>query len=372
MTTMNPFDLNLARAYSAADAFCPRNDVSALLQRAYSGRLWTLINGDRRLGKSSSVIVTCVQSGWPILHVDLMGVRSVEEITERFRWSWQIFQQQETRGLFSGLNAEMSATVPGTGLGVKLASAPTPDPKTWGDVIAAFDLRVARRGGVLFVDELQDVLDLPKKGTAIARSLRAALQVTRNLTPVLAGSSQHLLAPLFDTAAAPFFKSIRIHYQFGPINREVFISWISRVFQAQSREWEVAATDRLFQLTAGVTEDLVATCAEIWAQPIIGRTVSPADVDVAWRYVVNNAAPIFLPRISKLSTVQSLLLRYIARNPRCQPYAEMTLKELGEPKSTVNKALERLIDFGLVREATADRSRRVWVDDPRVAFFLQT
>lgn len=370
MTAINPFDLNLARAYSAAESFCPRKDVSDLLHRAYSSKLWTLITGDRRLGKSTSVIVTCVQAGWAILHVDLMGVGTVEEVTERFRWSWLMFQQQESRGLFGGVKGEVSAKVPGTNIGVKLASESQPEPKTWGDVIAAFDQRIARRGGgVLFIDELQDVLDLPRKG-AVARSLRASLQMARNLTPVLAGSSQHLLAPLFDTAAAPFFKSMRLNLKFEAIEKGAFIAWIARIFRGQERELEVSATDRLFELTNGVTEDLVATCAEVWAQAAPKRPVSPADAEVAWRLVVNNAAHLFLPKISNLSSSQSLLLRYVARNPRCQPFSEVTVKEIGEPKGSIQRALDRLLDLELVHMETRDRSRRVWVHDPRVAFYL--
>ncbi|HEY8508638.1 MAG TPA: hypothetical protein VIL32_09795, partial [Steroidobacteraceae bacterium] len=94
----NPFDLNLTRAYSAPEAFCPRPDLEQVLERACAARLWTVIDGDRRMGKSSAVIADNVRHGRPILHVDLMGVSSEEELTERFRWAWQFFVQQAAGG----------------------------------------------------------------------------------------------------------------------------------------------------------------------------------------------------------------------------------------------------------------------------------
>jgi hypothetical protein len=367
---LNPFDLNLARAYSSAKAFCPRPDVAGLLQRAHAGKLWTLITGDRRLGKSTSVITACVEAGWPILHVDLMGVTVAEEVAERFRWSWQLFQQQEARGFLAGVTGEISAKIPGTGIDVKLASGPGREPKTWGEVIARFDQQTARCGGVLFVDELQDVLNLPHSG-AFARSFRAALQMARNITPVLAGSSQHLLAPMFDTAAAPFFKSVRLNHRFLPIDQAAFVDWMGRLFKTQGREVEVAATQRLFELTEGVTEDLVATCAEVWLQVSPGRAVTPSDVEGAWRLVVNNAFHLFSPLISKLSPAQAHLLRYIARNPRCEPFSELSVRELASTKSSIQKALTKLLALELVRLDGMDRSRRVRVNDPRVAYYLK-
>ena len=241
---MNPFDLNIARAYSEPDAFCPRPEIASVFQRAVTSQLWTLLDGDRRVGKSCAVVVNCVQNGWPILHVDLMGVSSEADISERFRWSWRFFRQQEGMGFFSSAKGEVSAGVPGV-LAVRLG-AEADDPSSWGNVISAFDRRCVAHGGVLFIDELQDVLELPKRlGTRFARSLRATLQMTRHLTPVLAGSSQHLLAPLFDTAAAPFFKNLALCQHVGSLGRAGFVAWASARFAKQQRLLEPAAVDRL-------------------------------------------------------------------------------------------------------------------------------
>src|ERR1700726_4838426 len=151
-TPINPFDLNLSRAYSAPEVFCPRPELDELLRRAVSGQLWTLIVGDRRMGKSSAAIAGCVQAGWPILHVDLMGISSDADIVERFRWGWTFFLQQEARGFFAKLKPEISAAIPGTGVAVKLATKDShkAEPSSWGDVIVAFDQRAAGKSAVLF------------------------------------------------------------------------------------------------------------------------------------------------------------------------------------------------------------------------------
>ena len=369
----NPFDLNLARAYAAPEAFCPRPELAELLKRAMAGQLWTLIVGDRRMGKSSYIIAASVQAGCPILHVDLMGVGSEGEVTERFRWAWKFYLQQETRGFFAGIKPEMSAKIPGTRVEVKLSGeSSSRDPVSWGEVIADFDRRAIKKNAILFIDEFQDVAALPDEGRKMTRSLRAALQMTRHITPVLAGSSNHLLAPLFATSAAAFFKAIRLQNSLQPFTEERFGKWAGDIFHAQRRKIEDSALTRLFELTGGVTEDLVATCAEIWVQESDRRSITPADVEFGWRSVVANAAPLFLPKVSLLPALQARFLRYVARHPHTQPFAAETLNALGQKSGTMHKALKRLLELELLHVEERDGRKRVWINDPRLAFYLQT
>lgn len=370
---INPFDLNISRAYSAPEAFCPRPDLVAVLKRAVAGQLWTLIVGERRMGKSSAAIAGCVHAGWPILHVDLMGIGSDADILERFRWGWAFFLQQESRGFFAKLKPEVSAAIPGTGVAVKLATKTLhqEDPSSWGDVIVAFDQRAAGKKAVLFIDEFQDLALLPDEGRRATRSLRAALQMTRHITPVLAGSSEHLLAPLFATSGAAFFKGIRLQHSLQPFTREHLGHWAGAIFRAQKRALEDASLIRLFELTAGVTEDLVATLAEIWVQESRGRPVTPADIEFGWRSVVAHAIPLFLPKVSALPGLQARLLRHFAIHPQTQPFADATLRALGEESGAVHKALARLLELELLHQDERDGRKRVWIHDPRLAFYLR-
>ncbi len=369
---MNPFDLNPARAYSTPEAFCPRPDLSAVLARASTGRLWTLIAGERRMGKSSAIIADCVRSRRRILHVDLMGVTTLPEINERFRWAWAVFLQQEAGGIFSGLTPEISAAIPGTGVGVKLGGQAPEPPTTWGEIVMAFDKRAGKSGAILFLDEFQDLSHLPDKGQKVTRSLRAALQMTKHTTLVLAGSSQHLLSTFFATSAAAFFKGMRLQHRVEPLERGHFASWAGEIFARQQRIIEPQALARLYELTDGITEDLVATAAELWVHETAGRPVTPADIESAWRLVVSNASQFFLPQLSSLSTLQAQLLRHLARNPGVQPFAEATLRALGSANSAVHKALARLHELELVRIEESGGRKRVWIHDPRLAFYLRT
>jgi len=369
---MNPFDLNPSRAYSTPEAFCPRPDLSALLTRATAGRLWTLIDGERRMGKSSAIIADCVRAKRRILHVDLMGVTTAEDINERFRWAWAVFLQQDSGGIFSGLHPEISAAIPGTGVEVKVGGASEEAPLVWGDVVMAFDRKAKKSGGLLFLDEFQDLSYLADKGVKATRSLRAALQMTKHTTLVLAGSSRHLLATFFATSAAAFFKGVRLQHHLGALEPAQFAGWAEGVFKQQKRALEPQALNRLYELTQGITEDLVATCAEIWVHETLDRPIAPADVEAAWRLVVSNASQFFLPQLSALSTLQAQLLRHLARNPGVQPFADTTLRALGAATSAVHKALARLTELELARTEESGGRKRVWVHDPRLAFYLRT
>src|SRR4051794_4976735 len=92
-----------------------------------------------------------------VTHVDLMGVSSEQEVTERFRWAWQFFVQQAVGGFWRGVLPELSATIPGTSVAVKIGgSVSKSDPVSWGDVVVSFDKETTKTGGLLFVDEMQD------------------------------------------------------------------------------------------------------------------------------------------------------------------------------------------------------------------------
>jgi hypothetical protein len=324
------------------------------------------------MGKSSAIIADSVRHGRPILRVDLMGVSTEQELTERFRWAWQFFVQQAAGGFWKGIAPELSATIPGTSVGVKIGgSASKSDPSSWGDVLVSFDKETSKTGGLLFIAEMQDLARLPDRGQKMAKSLRAALQMARHVTPVFAGSVQHLLAPFFATSAAAFFKSIRLQHHLKPFERDAFGAWASRIFRAQRRSIEESALARLYELTEGVTEDLVATCAEIWVQDSRGRSVTPADVEVGWRNVVANAAQYFLPRVSALSGLQARLLRHVARNPRAQPFSDETLAAVKSESGPTHRALRKLVELELLREVQQDGRKRVWVHDARLAFYLR-
>jgi hypothetical protein len=133
---------------------------------------------------------------------------------------------------------------------------------------------------------------------------------------------------------------------------------------------ELAAT-RMYELTQGVTEDLVATCAGIWVQDSCGRPIAPADIEVGWRNVVANASQYFLPRVSAPSGLQTRLLRYVARNPRAQPFSEETLGALRSESGPTHRALRKLVELELLREEQHDGRKRVWVHDARLAFYLR-
>ncbi len=244
---INPFDLNLSRAYNTPEAFCPRPDLETVLARSAAGRVWTLIDGDRRMGKSSAVIADSIRHKRPILHVDLMGVNSDAEVSERFLWAWQFFVQQASGGFWKNVKPEISATIPGTRVGVKLTgSDDNSTPGSWGDVIVAYDRKVGKTGGLLFIDEFQDLGRTSDKGEKMARSLRAALQMARHITPVFAGSVQHLLAPFFATSAAAFFKSVRLQHHLSPFEPSAFGAWAAKILKQQKRSLEDAALNRLF------------------------------------------------------------------------------------------------------------------------------
>ncbi len=238
-------------------------------------------------------------------------------------------------------------------------------------MLVAFDKEIAKKGGLLFIDEMQDLARLSDRGQKMARSLRAALQMARHVTPVFAGSVQHLLAPFFATSASAFFKSIRLQLHLQPFDQDAFRTWAARVFRGQKRQIEESALVRLFELTDGVTEDLVATCAEIWVQESQGRSLTPADVESGWRNVVANAAQHFLPRVSALSGLQARLLRHVARNPRAQPFSDDTLAAVKSESGPVHRALRKLVEMELLREETRDGRKRVWVHDARLAFYLR-
>jgi hypothetical protein len=170
--TTNPFDLNLSRAFSAPEAFFPRPELREVIDRAAPARLWTLVEGARRMGKSSAVIAICAQARLPLLHIDLMGVTSSDDVAERFRWGRHFFAEQGSRSVFRGIKPELSAKIPGIGIGVKISGEKKAGPGSAGEVLMEFDKAAGKGGGVLFLDEIQDLARLPESGERQAQPSR--------------------------------------------------------------------------------------------------------------------------------------------------------------------------------------------------------
>lgn len=82
--TSSPNPFHFGKAVSGAD-FCPRTKLEAALREKLRAVQNTLVQGDRRMGKTS-LIRRAAQSlpGYREIYVDLFGVRTIDAVVKRF------------------------------------------------------------------------------------------------------------------------------------------------------------------------------------------------------------------------------------------------------------------------------------------------
>jgi hypothetical protein len=65
------------------------------------------------------------------------------------------------------------------------------------------------------------------------------------------------------------------------------------------------------------------------------------------------------------------MLRYVAHNPRTQPFGASTLAAVKAETGSISRVLSRLLELELLRAEDNDGRKRVWVHDARLEFYLR-
>lgn len=198
---------------------------------------------------------------------------------------------------------------------------------------------------VIAIDEFQQILNYPEKGTEAL--LRGYIQFLENTNFIFAGSRHHLLGEMFATPRHPFYQSTDI-LELPVIDRKSYLPFAKGFFSADGRPFSDEAFKSLYDRFDGVTWYVQSVLNRIWADG--GGLTGPEMVESSIAGVLEDRALTFHDLLAVQNDVAKLVLKAVAKE-RC--VAEITagafLAKHGiTAPSSVRAALPALIEHDLV------------------------
>ena len=329
------------------DNYCPRPELARQFSKLIEAGLNVVVQGERRMGKTSFVRETIgTVKGMELVYVDLYCVKTVEEFCRRVVAAVAALDRsagflRKTAQLIANLRPVLTID--------RDTGAPqlTVDARSSGgissleDVMDMLSTHASKRRLCIVFDEFQDVLELDDSDVLLAR-LRAKVQFQNKTPHVFLGSVRNRMHEIFDSPKSPFYKSAT-SFSVGAIDADAFKRFLSERFKVARRKISDAALDRILEIADGISGDVQELCETVWLATNTGESIGPNEIDAGLRLVFAREEKSFGPTLSRLTPIQSAVLRGLARNPKLKPFSGDFMSECGiRNVGTVTRALTRL------------------------------
>ena len=348
MKPNNPFVIS---GYRGPEYFCDRvRETDKVVSALVNERNVTLM-APRRYGKTGLVrnVFNSLPKEYAPIYVDIYSTANLNEFT-------QVFASAVIGALDSNVEKALGAigsffkavrptvTPDGTG-GVSFSftvekNATEATLQGVFDYIASKEMRI-----VLAIDEFQQILSYPEKGTEAL--LRSRIQFLENANFIFSGSRHHLMGEMFTSPRHPFYQSTDI-MSLDVIGVDAYRSFTERFFREAGRGFSAEAFDALYRRFDGVTWYLQSVLNRIWGEG--GALESAKDVDVAVESLVEDRALTFHDLLAAQTEVGRALMRAIASEGKVRELTagEFIRRHSLTAPSSVRTALPGLEDHDLV------------------------
>ena len=349
---MNPFKYGCV---VDGENFCARREAELQLRRFAESGQNVVVQGARRMGKSSLVRKAISEMrGERLIYIGLYYIGSMADLCSRVmagiaRMNDKMPFIRKVMTLVSHLRPTLSfSTTDGSPiLSVDAHAADRPESlQTVMDMLA----KVSAGGKTCIVfDEFQDILRLPDANRILAE-MRGAIQLQPNVPYFFLGSVRHDMMSIFSSPQSPFFKSAAA-FEVDAIDQEDFAAFIVRRFSTGHRKISAETAARLIGFADSVSGDVQELCAALWETTEANSLITENDVPLALEHIFARERKGFEKSISRLTPTQIAVLKGIAAVDDAKIYSSRFLESIRIPSTgTVKKAVKRLAEDELVYE----------------------
>lgn len=347
---MNPFKFGQVVQGSS---FCHRPELQKTLRSYVRANQNCVLQGDRRMGKSSLVVETVERlKGYHLLSVDLMGIKSADDLCKSIALSIISFERkagllEKALSNFSNLRPKISMDPISGQPGISFDAAT----KLTTDSIKGLFDQIQKTGNrkktVVFMDEFQDILNLPDAEQALAM-MRAEIQYHQNVSYVYAGSMRNRMMEIFTLHSSPFFKSA-LPLEVGSIAPSKFITFLSEKFATGNRHLPVELGERIVELADHTSGDTQQLCSAIWETTQPGEQLGEEHLPAALEKIFAQEIKGYQAVQVQLTAQQMNCLRALASLGGQSPTSGAFLRESGiSHASSVKKAITRLVQLQII------------------------
>lgn len=341
------------------DNYCARPCLSKQLAQYVSAGQNLVIQGERRIGKTSFVQETIAgMRGWRCINVDFMGVRSVTDICNRIvdalaRFDAEDSLYRKTLSLLAHLRPV--ATVDAmTGLPtITVDTAASRNPTSVNTVMDAIAHHAGKRKVCVIMDEFQDILDV-SDGEQVLALMRARIQFLSNTCFIFLGSARNAMLSIFLSPKSPFYKSALV-FGVDEIPDDDFFKFAAGRFATGKRKLPRAVFQRILEFVSRTSGDVQELCDAIWQTTSPGATLTEKDIEKGIQLVFARESSAYMTFSKPLTAIQLRVLRALATLGGAHPLSGdfMRMAEVTTP-TTVKRSLSALAKAELVYDLNGE------------------
>lgn len=333
--------------------FCPRPDLERQLREYAESGQNLVIQGERRMGKTSLVKKAISgMRGEKLLYIDLYGIRTLSDFCRRVMAG------------VGGVSEKMPFLKKALALAYRLRPALTIDPITGapsitvderaaaepdslGAVMATVE-KLAKDGGLCVVmDEFQDLLKLEDSDKILAE-MRGTIQFQQDTPYFYLGSVRNDMLRIFTHYDSPFFKSA-LPFEVPPINTDEFSKFIVSRFRNGGCKIDIGTARAVIEFADGVSGDVQELCDALWSVTDEGKEATKEDFPKALDVVFAREKNGFETAVSDLTQNQLAVLKGLAKIGASRVFSAEFMEGVRMSSSgSVRRALNSLVSTRLV------------------------
>ena len=333
--------------------FCARPDLSKSLSNYVESGQNLVIQGERRIGKTSLVKETVTgMRGWSLLYADFMGVRTVTDVCNRIADALARFDSSDSfmRKIFAALvHLRPVATIDAmTGLPtISVDARASADPSSLNAVMNAVESHVKGRKVCVVFDEFQDILDV-RDGEQVLSIMRGRIQFMSRTSFVFLGSARNAMMDVFMSPKSPFYKSAAV-FDVGNIPDDDFYKFAKARFATGRRRLPRELFDKILGFVDRTSGDVQELCDAIWQMSEPGDTLDETHFERGLAFVFDRENGAYAVFIKPLTDIQFRVLRALAVQGGEHPLSNAFLDEARLTNTaTVRRSIAAFERAGLV------------------------
>jgi hypothetical protein len=333
--------------------FCGRQTLLEELQGFFKSSQNTVLFGERRVGKTSTVFEAAHRGKYRVLFIDILGVRSLEDLFQQILRA--TFTLERTGSLFEKILHSLAAIRPTfspdpiTGAMTFSISPGRPlSPESIPEVLEVVAQVARRKPTVVFFDEFQDVLKIESHAQAAVAQLRSRIQFHADIPYVFAGSVRQDMETIFTSPDWPFFKSATPIY-LSTLLFEEFAPFLLNKFKQGDRHVPAEILSNVFALCQNIPGDIQQFCEVLWNCSHAGDTLAGDSLHQALSIIYAREQKAYELALVSLRSTNLKVLRALARLGGKSPTSNRFMEAVGvRNANAVRQALTRLTALRLI------------------------
>jgi hypothetical protein len=354
MSVKNPFVIS---GYVSPYYFCDREEEAKTLVRYLTNNRNTAIISTRRMGKTG-LIQHCYQmpeirDAFHCFFIDIYASANLRDLAFVLgKAVFETLRPKERRFLdnFIAVIASLRAAFkidtisgePSFEIGLGEITEPL---KTLEEIFIY--LEQADKPCIVAIDEFQQIAHFDEKNTEAV--LRTIIQRCTNTFFVFAGSQQHLMSNIFQSASRPFYQSVSI-LQLKQIPLDKYRSFIEFHFEQNNRKVTPEIVDRIYVDFEGHTWYIQILFNELFSLTSNGESCDMSMYNIALSNIISSQAFTFQEILARLPEKQKEVLIAIAKEGKATAInsADFVRRHQLRSASSIQAAIRYLLEKDLL------------------------